>query len=130
MDQYESAIRGALTSSLQDAAITGGVTGTFGDYSGVFIDAATGDALGSVSADGKTVSVFNYNTATPKEMISIDQYESAIRGAMPTSWTDAAITSVVTGTFGDYSRVFIDAATGDALGSVIGGGKSGGGVKF
>src|SRR5437868_4001079 len=78
-----------------------------GDYSRVFLDAA-GNAIGSISSDGRTVSKFNYDASG--KLISIDQYSQtpAQTFAMP------ATLPIVTG---DYSRVFLD-ATGNAIGSI------------
>src|SRR6266576_1680459 len=84
-----------------------------GLFSRVFLDAA-GNAVGSVSKDGKTVSLFNYDASN--NLISIDQYEQvpAVPFVMPSHLP------VVSGRF---SRVFLDAA-GNAVGSVSKDGKT------
>src|SRR5207253_8471296 len=99
------------------------VTGTFtmpsslpavsGTFSRVFLNAA-GDAIGSVSADGKTVSLFNYDASN--KLISIDQYAQTVTGTftMPSSLPAGS---------GTFSRVFLNAA-GDAIGSVSADGKT------
>src|SRR5438876_851292 len=87
-------------------------TATLGtDMSRVFLDVASGNAIGSVSADRKTVSVFHYNGSNKLDYI--DQYAQAIAlASMPIAMPGTATLGT------DMSRVFLDVASGNAIGSV------------
>src|SRR5690242_6348219 len=79
-----------------------------GDFSRVFLDVASGNAIGSVSSDLKTVSKFHYHASNKLDYI--DQYaQEPALAAMPASMPSVS---------GDFSRVFLDAASGNAIGSV------------
>src|SRR5437667_12051188 len=77
-------------------------TGTLGQFSRVFLDVTTGDAIGSISADRKTVSSFHYDLSNKLDYI--DQYAQTTATTMTTTFP----TSIATGTLGQFSRVFLD----------------------
>src|SRR5438552_1542367 len=77
-----------------------------GDFSRVFLDVVTGDAIVSVSADGKTVSKFYYLFL--HDALPIYQYAQAT-ALLPMPTTMPSVS-------GDFSRVFLDVVTGDAKG--------------
>src|SRR5207253_3280484 len=106
IDQYPQTVTGTFTMPSSLPAVSG-------TFSRVFLNAA-GDAIGSVSADGKTVSKFNYDASN--KLISIDQYTQTVTGTftMPSSLPAGS---------GTFSRVFLNAA-GDAIGSVSADGKT------
>src|SRR5437773_255684 len=119
------------------------VSGTEGDFSRVFLDVTTGDAIGSVSADGKTVSKFHYNVSKKLEIVreeargggmlvskfhynvskKLDYIDQYAQGAALSVLATTAMPSV-SGAEGDFSRVFLDVTTGDAIGSVSADGKT------
>src|SRR3989338_8954784 len=88
--------------------------------------ANTGDAIGSLSADGKTVSEFYYNASG--KMSYINQYKPTSAVPMWTVWG----TILAAALSGEMSRVFLNsgavvingAYTGDAIGSLSADGKT------
>src|SRR5207247_7568542 len=68
IDQY------AQTTALNVLATTSmpSVSGINGDFSRVFLDVVSGNAIGSISADGKTVSKYHYDESNKLDYI--DQY--------------------------------------------------------
>ena len=88
------------------------VSGTNGDFSRVFLDVVGWNSVVSLTADGKTVSKFHYNASNKLDYI--DQY------AQNTALNVAATVSMpaVSGTNGDFSRVFLDVVSRSAEGRV------------
>src|SRR5207247_3963527 len=87
-------------------------TGTLGQFSRVCLDVTTGVPYTTLFRSRKTVSSFHYDLSNKLDYI--DQYAQTTATTMTTTFP----TSIATGTLGQFSRLFFDVTTGDAIGSI------------